>query len=501
MTAGDAVFWTGEPLYTNLQPGMLYSYSDALQQPYQFDEQSKQYNAVAAQPKYWKYEPRCKIGDTIAGGDVFGIVPETIMVVHKLMVPTNLSGTVTFVAVSSEYAVNDMLVEIESKDGKRHALSMVQKWPLRQPRPIVKQLPLAEPLFTGVRVIDAGFPIAQGGQCMFKYEPKCGTSTLANCIVKNSNSEVVVFVECDAVETYTAADMVEISTTYQGSDICVMNHTSIVVHKPKMPITLVEISYLRAASIAEYYRDMGLNVTLIGDEMNEWGTALNAICNLLPEFAAPIIAQNRQAAWFNRASKVHCIGTDNRTGSLTIFGGYNSATSTVACNLTLDMHLVYDVKLAQKKCYPAIDCTLSHSNYVDTVAAHYATIEPDFQRLRTIVFHILQQEASKPTTLTRNELDLVIAVAKLIREDFLQQNVFMLEEICCSPYKMLGMLHNFVLLYELAAKVVDHKTYDVMCNEGLKLLFDKLAVQKFKSSDNADSYLKSVKYDILAQLQ
>jgi len=336
VTVGDPVLRTGKPLSVELGPGIMGSIFDGIQRPLETicDLSKGIYIPKGINipclnvTKEWEFTPRegLKVGAHITGGDVYGIVPENTMVTHKVMLPPNARGTVTYLAPPGNYNVNDTVLEVEF-EGVKSKHSMLQIWPVRQPRPCSEKLPANYPLLTGQRVLDALFPCVQGGTTAIPGAFGCGKTVISQSLSKFSNSDVIVYVGCGERGNEMAEvlkDFPELTTEVNGKQESIMKRTTLVANTSNMPVAAREASIYTGITLSEYFRDMGLNVSMMADSTSRWAEALREISGRLAEMPAdsgyPAYLGARLASFYERAGRVTCLGNPQRHGSVSIVG-------------------------------------------------------------------------------------------------------------------------------------------------------------------------------------
>jgi V-type H+-transporting ATPase subunit A len=277
--------------------------------------------------KKWDFKPiNFKVGQKVTGGDIYGTVLENTLMDHRLMIPPGAMGTITYLAEPGMYDLNDEVIELEFNSVRRK-FTMMHMWPVRQPRPVIEKLAGDYPLITGQRVLDAIFPTVQGGTCAIPGAFGCGKTVISQAISKYSNSECIVYVGCGERGNEMAEVLMQfpkLTVSHKGSEVSIMNRTTLVANTSNMPVAAREASIYTGITLAEYFRDMGLNVAMMADSSSRWAEALREISGRLAEMPAesgyPAYLSARLAAFYERAGKVRCIGSPNRTGSVTLVG-------------------------------------------------------------------------------------------------------------------------------------------------------------------------------------
>jgi len=515
VTVGDPVLRTGKPLSVELGPGIMGSIFDGIQRPLQtICELSsgiyipKGINIPCLDvAKEWEFKPRdgLKVGAHITGGDVFGIVPENIMVTHKVMLPPKARGTVTYLAPPGNYNVNDTVLEVEF-EGIKSKYSMLQIWPVRQPRPVSEKLPANYPLLTGQRVLDALFPCVQGGTTAIPGAFGCGKTVISQSLSKFSNSDVIVYVGCGERGNEMAEvlkDFPELTIDVEGKKESIMKRTTLVANTSNMPVAAREASIYTGITLSEYFRDMGLNVSMMADSTSRWAEALREISGRLAEMPAdsgyPAYLGARLASFYERAGRVTCLGNPKRNGSVSIVGAVSPPGgdfSDPVTSATLGIVQVFwglDKKLAQRKHFPSINWLISYSKYTRALDDFYEKNYSEFVPLRIKVNEILQEEEDLAEIVqlvgkgSLAESDkITLEVARLVKDDFLQQNGYTPYDRYCPFYKTVGMLKNIIAFYDMARHSVEStaqsekKVTWSMIRESMGQTLYKLSSMKFK---------------------
>lgn len=386
-----------------------------------------------------------KVGDILSQGDIFGQVFEnSLFSEHNILVPPRCKGKVTYIAPAGEYNIHEKILELEL-DGKRVEYSMSHKWPVRQPRPTVEKLKGDVPLITGQRVLDAMFPSILGGTCAIPGAFGCGKTCISQALSKHSNSQVIIYVGCGERGNEMAEVLEEfptLKTEKNGKMVSIMQRTSLVANTSNMPVAAREASIYTGITLAEYFRDMGKDVSMMADSTSRWAEALREISGRLAEMPGdsgyPAYLATKLAQFYERAGKVTCLGSPNRTGSITIVGAVSPPGGDFAdpvTTSTLSIVQVFwglDKKLAQKKHFPSVNWTISTSNYERQLDGYFNThCDKEFSYLRQKIKEILheQVELNEIVQLVgkdslSEDQKLTLEIANIIKGEFLQQNAF-----------------------------------------------------------------------------
>jgi len=483
VTVGDPVLRTGKPLSVELGPGIMGSIFDGIQRPLKDINELTQsiyiprgVNTKAlSRSLQWDFQPQdIKIGRHVTGGDVFGIVQENTLIKHKIMVSPRACGTVTFVAPPGNYTVEDTILETEF-EGVTTKHSMLQIWPVRTTRPSADKLAANHPLLTGQRVLDALFPCVQGGTTAIPGAFGCGKTVISQSLSKFSNSDVIVYVGCGErgnEMSEVLQDFPELSVEINGVTESIMKRTTLVANTSNMPVAAREASIYTGITLSEYFRDMGYNVSMMADSTSRWAEALREISGRLAEMPAdsgyPAYLGARLASFYERAGRVKCLGNPEREGSVSIVGAVSPPGGDFAdpvTSATLGIVQVFwglDKKLAQRKHFPSINWLISYSKYMRSLDEYYEKNYPDFVPLRTKIKEILQEEEDLSeivqlvgkSSLAESD-KITLEVAKLVKDDFLQQNGYTPYDRYCPFYKTTGMLQNIIAFYDMARHAVE----------------------------------------------
>ena len=469
---GAEVVTTGAPLSVELGPGLIENIYDGIQRP--LEEIVKRVGAnitrgIEVPPldreKLWDFTPVAAVGDAVIGGDVLGTVPETAVVLHKIMVPPKLSGTIQSIR-SGSFTVEDEVAVLVTAQGRRVPLTMMQKWPVRVGRPYVKKYPPRRPLSTGQRPIDTMFPVAKGGTAAVPGPFGSGKTVVQHQLAKWSDVDIVVYIGCGErgnEMTDVLREFPELKDPRTGESL--MKRTVLIANTSDMPVAAREASVYTGITIAEYFRDMGYDVAVIADSTSRWAEALREMSGRLEEMPGeegyPAYLASRLAQFYERAGLVECLGSDERQGSLTAVGAVSPPggdLSEPVAQATMRIVKVFwalDASLAYKRHFPAINWLNSYSLYLDSLAPWFnENFGPSFMEDRNRAMSILQSESGLMEIVQLVGKDaispadrLTLEVARMIREDFLQQNAFM-EVDWYSSYDRQQRMLRLILDYD-----------------------------------------------------
>eukprot|EP00112_Aurelia_sp_Birch-Aquarium-sp1_P015141 Seg3329.1 transcript_id=Seg3329.1/GoldUCD/mRNA.D3Y31 product="V-type proton ATPase catalytic subunit A" protein_id=Seg3329.1/GoldUCD/D3Y31 len=483
VTVGDPVLRTGKPLSVELGPGIMGSIFDGIQRPLKDICEMTQSIYIPrgvnteslSRTVAWDFTPaQIKVGTHITGGDIYGSVRENSLIKHKLMLHPRARGTVTYIAEPGNHNLDDVILETEF-EGEKTKHTMLQVWPVRQMRPCTEKLAGNHPLLTGQRVLDALFPCVQGGTTAIPGAFGCGKTVISQSLSKYSNSDVIIYVGCGErgnEMSEVLRDFPELSVEIGGVTESIMKRTALVANTSNMPVAAREASIYTGITLSEYFRDMGFNVSMMADSTSRWAEALREISGRLAEMPAdsgyPAYLAARLASFYERAGRVTCLGNPAREGSVSIVGAVSPPGGDFAdpvTSATLGIVQVFwglDKKLAQRKHFPSINWLISYSKYMRALDDYYEKSYPEFVPLRTKVKEILQEEEDLSeivqlvgkSSLAESD-KITLEVAKLIKDDFLQQNGYSSYDRYCPFYKTVGMLTNIIAFYDAARHAVE----------------------------------------------
>jgi len=515
VTVGDPVLRTGKPLSVELGPGIMGAIFDGIQRPLKDINEMTQSiyipkgintDALSVTAEWdFSHMHGVKIGSHVSGGDVYGIVQENNLIKHKVLLPPKARGTVTYIAPPGNYTVKDKILETEF-DGQKTEYTLKQVWPVRQPRPVTEKLPANHPLLTGQRILDGLFPSVQGGTTAIPGAFGCGKTVISQSLSKYSNSDIIIYVGCGErgnEMSEVLRDFPELTVEIDGKTESIMRRTSLVANTSNMPVAAREASIYTGITLSEYFRDMGYNVSMMADSTSRWAEALREISGRLAEMPAdsgyPAYLGARLASFYERAGRVRCLGNPNREGSVSIVGAVSPPGgdfSDPVTSATLGIVQVFwglDKKLAQRKHFPSVNWLISYSKYTKALDDYYEKNFPDFVAMRSKVNEILQEEEDLSEIVqlvgkaSLAETDkITLEVAKLLKDDFLQQNGYSPYDKYCPFYKTVGMLRNIVAFYDLARHAVETTsqsenkiTWNVI-REAMGNILYQLSSMKFK---------------------
>ena len=501
----EPVETTGMPLSVELGPGLLENMFDGIQRPLDkirakvgdFLIKGVEVNSLDRE-KVWEFRAQKNVGDYVSSGYVLGIVPETEVIDHKIMVPFGIEGTIKEIK-SGNFRVEDTIAVIETAKGLVE-LNMIQKWPVRRGRRYERKINPDEPLVTGQRVIDTFFPVAKGGTACVPGPFGSGKTVVQHQFAKWGDAQVVVYVGCGErgnEMTDVLMEFPEIIDPLTGKSL--MQRTVLIANTSNMPVAAREASIYTGITIAEYFRDMGYSVSIMADSTSRWAEALREMSGRLEEMPGdegyPAYLSSRAADFYERAGKVVCLGEDERIGALTVIGAVSPPGGDISepvSQATLRIDKVFwglDAQLAYRRHFPAINWLNSYTLYQTKVDEWMdKNVDNRFSKNRVNAMKLLQEEASlqeivrlvgKDTLSFEDQLKL--EAAKSIREDYLQQNAFHEQDTFTSLAKQDKMLNMVLNFYYQAKRALESNVYikDILDLE----IRENIARAKYLSED------------------
>jgi V/A-type H+-transporting ATPase subunit A len=474
---GEPVIDTGMPLIAELGPGLMGTIVDGIER-----SETKLWDltgpfvsrgtniAPLDREKKWNFKAKVKAGDRVAEGDILGTVQETASFVHRIMVPPGQAGTIKSIK-SGEFTVADIVGELET-DGEIVGITMMQRWPVRRPRPIRERLPLNQPLLTGQRVIDTFFPCAKGGAAAIPGGFGTGKTVTLQQISKWADADIIVLVGCGE-RGNEMADVVthfpEITDPRSGRKLS--ERTIIVANVSNMPVSAREASIYMGLTLGEYFRDMGCDVVVLADSTSRWAEALRDISGRLEEIPAeagfPAYLADRIAEIYERAGKVQTLGTDERLGSLTLIGAVSPPGSDFSEPVTtntlrfIGTFWALDSELAYRRHFPAINWLRSFTRYMGVASEWWSNQDREWEEMRAKALGLLE-EASQIEETARiigekalpDEQRLVLLMAEMFREGFLVQSSFHEVDTYCEAEKQAKLLKIMIEFYDLVNPLI-----------------------------------------------
>ncbi len=478
---GEPVEGTGASLSVELGPGLLTSMYDGIQRPLEvLRELSGDFIArgltapALPRDKKWHFTPKVKVGDKVTGGDILGVVPETSIIEHKVLVPPWVEGEIVEIAEEGDYTIEEVIAKVKKPDGSIEELKMYHRWPVRVKRPYKRKLPPEVPLITGQRTIDTFFSQAKGGTAAIPGPFGSGKTVTQHQLAKWSDAQVVVYIGCGErgnEMTDVLEEFPKLKDPKTGKPL--MERTVLIANTSNMPVAAREASIYTGITIAEYFRDMGYDVALMADSTSRWAEALREISGRLEEMPGeegyPAYLASKIAEFYERAGRVVTLGSDERIGSVSVIGAVSPPGgdfSEPVVQNTLRVVKVFwalDADLARRRHFPAINWLRSYSLYIDAVQDWWhKNVDPEWRKMRDQAMALLQKEAELqeivrivgPDALPDREKAILI-VTRMIREDYLQQDAFDEVDTYCPPKKQVTMMRVILNFYEKTMEAVD----------------------------------------------
>lgn len=468
---GEKVNGTGKPLSLKLGPGIIGNIFDGIQRPL-----SKIYDSgnlfipedigllSIDEEKRWDVEILATIGQQLKAGETFAQVHETSMIIHKIMVPPNISGKVINVVKNGSYKITETLLVLSDKNGNEHKLNMFQEWPVRKPRPTKQRMPIEKLLVTGQRIIDTFFPLAKGGTAAIPGGFGTGKTITQQQLAKWSDADIVVYIGCGErgnEMTDVLEEFPKIKDPRTGSPL--MDRTVLIANTSNMPVAAREASIYTGITIAEYFRDMGYNVAVMADSTSRWAEALREISGRLEEMPAeegyPAYLASRLAAFYERAG--YFKNLNDSEGSITIIGAVSPAGGdfsepvTKSTKRIVGAFLALDRELAHARHFPSINWLLSYSNYITLLKGWFKeNVASDILKIRSKMMEILQEE-NKLMDIVKlvgedvlpDDQRMILEIAKIIKIGYLQQNAFHPQDLYTDLSRQYHMLKLIDRLY------------------------------------------------------
>ena len=480
LAPNEPVVSTGEPLSVELAPGLIEEFFDGIQRPLESIEQKAESPYIlrgisvpaVSRAHKWNFEPCAEVGDEVGPGDIIGSVKETVLVDHRIMVPHKVSGKIKEIK-SGEFTVEETVAVVEDAKGEEHELKLLQRWPVRTPRPVVKRLPPEVPLTTGQRVVDTFFPIARGGTACVPGPFGSGKTVIQHQLAKWADAEIVVYIGCGErgnEMTNVLLEFPELEDPRSGQPL--MKRTLLIANTSNMPVAAREASVYTGITIAEYFRDMGYSVALMADSTSRWAEALREMSGRLEEMPGeegyPAYLGTRLASFYERAGRAICFGRDGREGAVSVIGAVSPPggdLSEPVTQNTLRVTKVFwglDAQLAYQRHFPAINWLNSYSLYAQKLGEYWdGFYDGEWSVFRTDAMSLLEDE-DKLKEIVRlvgvdalsKEERMVLETAKSIREDFLHQNSFHEIDTYASMDKQFKMLRNILTFHDLGMQAL-----------------------------------------------
>ena len=515
---GETVTATGDAISVTLGPGILHNIFDGIERP--LDGIAKASGIYITrgmsmtsldEEKKWPVHMTVKVGDEVRGGTIIAETQETKSILHKSMVPPDLSGKVVKVVPDGDYTITEPLVTIQKTDGTEATVALSQKWPIRIPRPTQSRFPASKPLLTGQRILDTLFPIAKGGTAAVPGGFGTGKTMTQHQIAKWSDADIIIYIGCGErgnEMTQVLEEFGELIDPKTGN--LLMDRTALIANTSNMPVAAREASIYTGITLAEYYRDMGYDVAIMADSTSRWAEALRELSGRLEEMPAeegfPAYLASRLSAFYERAGDMRNLnGTEGSVsiiGAVSPQGGDFSEPVTQNTKRFVRCFWGLDKSLAYARHFPAIHWLTSYSEYLNDLSGWYSDhVSPKFVDYRNRLMAILNQESSLMEIVKLiggdvlpDDQKLILEIAKVIRLGFLQQNAFHKDDTCVSLEKQFKMMDVILYLYKTSRKLVAMgMPMSVLKAEGI---FEKVIAIKYDVPNDNLQLLDLYKLDI-----
>lgn len=522
-----------EPLSMELAPGLLTSIFDGIQRPLNiiyketknsFLERGIDMPSLSRDTK-WHFVPKKKVGDKIVSGDIVGTIQETALIEHRILVPLDNSGVLSYIVEEGDFTIIDEIYRLEDS-GTEKSFNMLQKWPITMSRPYKERILSEEPLITGIRVIDLLFPVVKGGTVSVPGGFGTGKTVIQQSLAKWCDADIIIFVGCGERGNEIAnvlKEFTELIDPKSGRPL--IERLVLIANTSNMPVSAREASIFSGITIAEYYRDQGYDVAVLADSTSRWAESLREISGLLEEMPAeegyPAYLPSKLSSFYERAGKVELLGNSNdkRFGSLTVVGSVSppsgdfSEPVTATTKRFIQAFWALDANLAYSKHYPAINWLTSYSNYVEYVSdwwykkdVNWSEIELNWFQCRSELNSILSQEKELKNIIQLigeenlpDDQQFIIFIGKLVRDSFLIQNAFDDIDKFTSPTKLLGYTKLIILLYHEGLEFLN-QGYMLEDLKSLKVLDDIRRVSQAIPNDKLEK-LEIIKKKLLREIQ
>lgn len=492
LAIGEPVFSTGEPISAMLGPGLLKNIFDGIERPLRtISEDEGIYIPIGSDVEslnshlLWDVKISVKIDDQLSFGQIYGTTQETETIEHRFLTPKGADGRVTWIAKDGKYKLFDVIVKTEDSKGVTHELTLVQKWPIKTPRPVAKRIPISTPLISGQRVIDTLFPIAKGGAAAVPGGFGTGKTMMQHQFAKWCDADLIIYVGCGErgnEMTQVLEEFAELIDPRTNKPL--MERTVLIANTSNMPVAAREASIYTGVVIAEYYRDMGYHVALMADSTSRWAEALREISGRLEEMPAeegfPAYLPSRISQFYERAGYMNTLsgneGSVSIIGAVSPQGGDFSEPVTQNTKRFVRSFWALDKELAYQRHYAAINWNSSYSDYVIDLTKWYdKNISPRFLTDRQEIMGILSEE-NKLLEIVKligsdvlpDDQKLVIEIGKVIRLGYLQQNAFHKDDTYVPLEKQLKMMDVILYLHQKAKKFINEgHSLNVLLDTGI----------------------------------
>ena len=512
LKVGDLVYKTGELVSVMLGPGLMGNIFDGVLRPLKaIQDLDGAFIKAGSNIPSLDFERTFDVtievdkGVYLDAGMVYGVIQETKVIKHRLMVPPGIEGVVKHVKKSGPYRISDTIVTLDTKLGD-YELKLYQIWPIKKPRPVLERLELNVPLITGQRVIDTLFPIAKGGTAAIPGGFGTGKTMLQHQLAKWSDADIIVYIGCGErgnEMTQVLEEFTKLVDPRTGKTL--MDRTILIANTSNMPVAAREASIYTGLTVAEYYRDMGYHVAIMADSTSRWAEALREISARLEEMPAeegyPSYLPSRISKFYERAGMM--TNLNNSKGSVSIIGAVSPQGADFSEPVTQNTKRfvrafwVLDKSLAHQRHFSAINWNLSYSEYIYDLSSWYDnTLDPKFLRYRTRILSILAEEnklneiaSLMGSDVLPDDQKLTIEIGRVIRTGFLQQNAFDAVDTSVPLQKQLRMIECILYLYDSSLKFIERgKALSLILKTSL---FDKVIQMKYDiDNESMDAFDK-----------
>ncbi|ORD95192.1 hypothetical protein ECANGB1_2446 [Enterospora canceri] len=511
LEVNDIILRTKMPLCVEVGPGLLENIYDGIQRPLKCIREKSgsiyiprgiEINSLS-RTREFHFIPVVQSNQAVYGGFMLGEVPENSLMTVKVLVPPETTGRLTFIAAEGNYTHQDAIATVEKSDGTCEEIYMYHSWPVRKPRPVKTKLRAKNQLFTGQRILDSLFPAVQGGTMAIPGAFGCGKTVISQSLSKYSNSDVIVYVGCGERGNEMSEVLMEFpKLKINSTENSIMSRTVLIANTSNMPVAAREASIYTGITISEYYRDQGFNVAMMADSTSRWAEALREISGRLAEMPAdsgyPAYLSARLALFYERAGYVE--NENGSHGSVSIVGAVSPPGgdfSDPVTSSTLNIVQVFwglDKKLAQRKHFPSINTNVSYSKYLESLD-HDEAYKQDVSLCKEILQY--DKEIDEIVQLVgKNSLSelekLVLDIAKVIKEDFLQQNGYSAYDKYCPFDKTQIMLKNTMLFYRLSVKALAKMTWADLMKKTKEEFFGLTQMKFVLVNDEMMSHLEEL---------
>ncbi len=512
LKTGEPVTSTGEMMSVVLGPGLIGNIFDGIERPLAaIKESSGAFIKRGLRPdtvdmnKKWEVRVFAKAGEAATPCFVIGEVDETPLIKHKIMLPPYIDGVLEEVAESGSYTCSDVIAKVRRKNGDVEEIKLIQRWPIRTPRPSLKREAISMPLITGQRVIDVLFPLAKGGTAAIPGGFGTGKTMTQHQLAKWSDADIIIYIGCGE----RGNEMTQVLEDFTGlidpkSGQPLMARTMLIANTSNMPVAAREASIYTGVTIAEYYRDMGYHVAIMADSTSRWAEALREISGRLEEMPAeegfPAYLPSRLSEFYERAGYVKTLNGEE--GSVTLIGAVSPQGGDFSEPVTQNTRRFtrcfwgLDKSLAYARHYPAINWLTSYSEYTDDLRKWYEeNVDSEFMAVRGEIMKILREESSLMdivkligSDVLPEDQKLVLEIAKVIRVGFLQQNAFHKNDTYVPLSKQFLMLKTALKLYEKCKKLVTEEAIPVSQIAKRGIFEEVIKIKYTVENDNLEEF-------------